>query len=115
MKSQRLLQRSTCLPPACRTDRAGRGVKMNNKWYAYVLLCDDGSLYKGHTDNLTRRYEQHLNGQGSVHTKRHKPLRIIYYEEFDSQTQAIAREKYFKSGAGRSWLKANLNGSDCEQ
>lgn len=34
---------------------AGRGEIMN-KWYVYVMLCDDGSWYKGHTDNLERRY-----------------------------------------------------------
>lgn len=83
---------------------------MSDKWYAYVLLCDDGSLYKGHTDNLTRRHEQHCNGWGSIHTKRHKPIRIVYHEEFDSQSQAVARERYFKSGAGREWLKAHLEG-----
>lgn len=51
-----------------------------SKWYAYVILCDDGSLYKGHTDNLERRYHQHETGNGARHTKLHKPVKLIYYE-----------------------------------
>ena len=81
---------------------------MSNSWFAYVILCNDGSLYKGHTDNLIRRYEQHCKGQGAVHTKRHPPIKIVYYEEFQSQAEAVAKEKYFKSGAGREWLKSHL-------
>lgn len=88
--------------PACRQAGARTG------WYTYVLLCDDGSLYKGFTDNLERRYQEHLSGNGSVHTKKHKPIKIAYYETFSTQKDALAREKYFKSGSGREWLKKKL-------
>lgn len=81
---------------------------MFEQWFTYVILCDDGSLYKGHTDNLQRRYEQHRKGQGSIHTKQHKPIKIAYYEVFQTQADAVQREKYFKSGSGREWLKKKL-------
>lgn len=81
---------------------------MNDKWYVYVILCDDGSLYKGHTDNLERRYNQHCSGQGAIHTRIHKPIKIVYYEELQTQTDAVTREKYFKSGSAREWLKKIL-------
>ena len=47
-------------------------------FYTYVLLCDNGSYYKGFTNNLEHRYQQHLNGKGAKHTARHKPLKIAY-------------------------------------
>ncbi len=78
-------------------------------FYTYVLLCDNGAYYKGFTNNLERRYQQHLDGQGAKYTAMHKPVKIIYYEIFDTEQEAIAREKYFKSGSGREWLKNKID------
>ena len=79
-----------------------------NKWYTYVILCDDGSLYKGHTGNIERRYRQHITGQGANHTKTHKPVELVYYEDFETQIESVNREKYLKTGAGREWLEKKL-------
>ena len=77
-------------------------------FYTYVLLCDNGAYYKGFTNDLERRCQQHLNGQGVQYTAKHKPLKIAYYEIFNTKKEAIAREKCFKSGDGREWLKAKI-------
>lgn len=74
-------------------------------WFVYVILCEDGSLYKGHTDDLDRRYKEHCTGNGAMHTKLHKPLKMVYSERFDTLEEAVTREKYLKSGSGREWLK----------
>jgi len=74
-------------------------------WFVYVVECADGSLYKGMTNDLYRRYFEHYTGQGAKWTKTHKPKRIIHYEEFGSQTEAAEREKELKTGNGRTWLK----------
>lgn len=96
---------------------AGRQVGWNNpddlpceenKWYTYVILCENGSLYKGFTQNLKSRYIRHLNGVGSIHTKKYKPICVIYFESFDNEQAAVNREKYFKSGSGREWLKLKI-------
>jgi len=34
---------------------------------------------------------------------------MVYYEKFDSEMEAVKREKYFKSAAGRRWLKKYVN------
>ena len=90
-----------------------------SKWYVYVLLCDDGSLYKGFTSDLRTRFIRHLSGDGSVHTKKHKPLCVLYYETFSTEQEAVSREKYLKSGIGREWLKQKLthlpSKTDCKQ
>ncbi len=79
-----------------------------SEYYVYVILCDDGSLYKGHTNDLFRRYKEHCCGIGSRHTKIHKPLKILYSEKCNSLKDAVAREKYLKSGTGREFLKEIL-------
>jgi len=74
-------------------------------FYAYILKCiTDGSLYKGHTDDLEKRLKQHNSGK-SDYTSRKGSWKIVYYEEFITREEAIKREKYFKSAAGRRFIK----------
>ena len=63
------------------------------KGYMYILLCEDGSFYTGSTKNLTRRITQHFSGEGANHTKKHKPVKLVYYEEFDRIDKAYYRER----------------------
>ncbi len=75
------------------------------KWFVYVLLCEDGSFYKGMTNDLYRRYYEHATGQGAQHTKLHKPRKVIHYEPFDTQQEAAKREQELKTGFGRTWIQ----------
>ena len=79
-------------------------------YYTYVLLCENGSYYKGFTSNLECRYQDHINGKAAKYTAMHKPIKIAYYETFATKEEAVAREKYFKSGSGREWLKEKIEG-----
>jgi len=76
-----------------------------SKWFAYVLLCENGSLYRGYTNDLQKRFSRHKEGKGAKYTRMHKPMKIVYYEEFETKIEAIKRERYFKSAEGRLWLK----------
>ena len=78
-------------------------------WCSYAILCDNGSIYKGHTNNIERRYNEHKIGNGAEHTKRHKPVKIIYIKEFQTQSEAIEHEKYLKTGCGREMLKTQYD------
>jgi len=42
--------------------------------------------------------------------KKYIPFEIVYFETFETREGAIAREKYFKSAAGRRLLKSKLDG-----
>mgnify|MGYP001570025774 CR=1 FL=1 len=76
--------------------------------YVYILHCKkDNGLYIGYTKNLKRRFEQHCKGQ-SIATKYRLPVRLVYYEAFVNSADARAREKYLKSGYGRTQLKSIL-------
>ncbi len=40
--------------------------------------------------------------------KTYIPFELVYFEKFETDQEAIAREKYFKSAAGRRFLKKKL-------
>ena len=65
-------------------------------FYVYILLCDDGSLYTGHTKNIDARWALHANGKGARYTRMHKPERVAYVELFDSRAKAMKREREIK-------------------
>ena len=74
-------------------------------YYAYILRSKvDRSLYKGSTGNLELRLQQHNSGK-SDYTARKAPWDIVYSEIFDTREKALKREKYFKSAAGRRFIK----------
>ena len=81
--------------------------EMNN-FFVYVLeSLSDKSWYIGFTNDISKRLEEHNNGQ-SYYTKRKMPWKILYYEVSYEKNDAIAREKYLKSGMGRRYLKNRL-------
>ncbi|RPA68372.1 GIY-YIG nuclease family protein [Cyclobacteriaceae bacterium YHN15] len=67
------------------------------KAYMYILLCGNGQYYVGSTKNLDRRLEDHHMGKGSNFTKKHLPLKLMYFEEYDSITLAFRREKQIQN------------------
>ena len=74
-------------------------------FYVYVLRSiDDGILYKGITSDLKKRLQEHNSGK-TRSTKAFIPWKIIYYETFETRIEARSREKFFKSGFGREFLK----------
>ena len=77
-------------------------------FYTYVLKSlIIRKFYTGYTDNLQDRLDHHNAGK-SVYTKRYMPWEIAFSEAFQTKAEAIKREKYFKSAAGRRWLKKML-------
>ena len=73
-------------------------------FYVYVLQSQiDGRLYKGLTQNLNERLEQHNKGK-TRSTKAFRPWKLLYYESFNSREEAREREKYLKSGIGREFI-----------
>lgn len=77
-------------------------------WFVYILLCLDNSLYTGSTNDLEKRLDTHKSGKGGKYTRSHKPLRMIYSEEFKSKSEALKREAEIKSWTRSKKIK-NLN------
>lgn len=61
--------------------------------YTYILRCEGNHLYTGSTKDISRRFAQHLAGEGANFTKKHKPIEIVYLEVFDRIDHAYYREK----------------------
>ena len=69
-------------------------------FYVYVLQSiKDNKLYIGFTDNLKRRVHEHNEGK-NFSTKSRKPFRLVFYEALLNKEEALAREKFYKSGRG---------------
>ena len=77
-------------------------------FYVYVLrsASDDG-FYIGYSANLRKRIREHKQGLAFA-TSFRGPWRLIYYEAYLNQHDALGRERYLKSGSGRRFLKAQL-------
>ncbi len=74
-------------------------------FHIYILQSQkDNKRYIGFTENLEKRIDDHNSGLVKS-TKNRRPLVLIYSEEFQSKSEAFKREKFFKSGYGRSFLK----------
>lgn len=75
--------------------------------YVYVLLCSDDKFYIGRSSDLRRRLREHQNGEVKS-TKGRRPLKLIFYEAFQSPADASRRERYFKTTSGKRALKLML-------
>lgn len=79
------------------------------KGYMYILLCSDGSYYTGSTIDLELRLLQHQKGEGSNHTAKHLPVKLLYFEEYNNIVDAFYREKQIQ-GWSRKKKEALMNG-----
>jgi putative endonuclease len=77
-------------------------------YYVYVLKNSiNTQLYKGLTKDLPKRIKEHNSGKHK-YTSQFIPWEIAYFEEFELLNKARAREVFFKSGAGREFLRRKL-------
>lgn len=60
--------------------------------YCYMLECCDGSYYTGWTNNLEKRVQAHQEGCGAKYTRGRTPVRLAYYETFETKEEAMRRE-----------------------
>lgn len=65
-------------------------------WYVYILLCVDGTLYTGISNNLEKRFLDHQNGKAARYTRSHKPVKLVYSEQLPTQSEALKRERQIK-------------------
>ena len=64
--------------------------------YVYILECFDKSLYTGFTNNLEKRVRVHNSGKGAKYTRCRLPVKLVYYEEFETKSEAMKREYSIK-------------------
>ena len=69
--------------------------------FVYILASSTGTLYTGATDDLYRRITEHRNGIHSRFAGKYRCHRLVYHEQFDNMTEALAREAEVKG-----WTRA---------
>ncbi|WP_300328655.1 GIY-YIG nuclease family protein [Fusobacterium sp.] len=65
-------------------------------WFVYILRCSDGSLYTGITNNLEKRYNDHLNKKGAKYTKSHLVIKLEIFFEVKNKSEASKLEYKIK-------------------
>lgn len=63
---------------------------------AYILLCSDGTLYTGWTNDIEKRLAAHNAGRGAKYTRGRRPVTLLYSEECGSKREAMSREAAIK-------------------
>ena len=64
------------------------------KFFVYLLRCNDGTLYTGYTTDLDARIRVH-NGEGkggAKYTRSRRPVTLAYFEEYEDKSTALRRE-----------------------
>ncbi len=68
----------------------------NENWYVYILLCRDGTLYTGITNDIKKRMLAHEKGKGAKYTKGRGPFKLVYENTFNNQSMAMKEENRIK-------------------
>jgi putative endonuclease len=79
--------------------------------FAYILRCADGSYYVGSTrTSLDDRIGQHNAGHFGGYTAKRRPGSLVWSQDFDRITDAIAAERQLK-GWSRAKKEALIAGN----
>ena len=65
-------------------------------FWAYILRCNDGSYYTGHTDNLEHRIGHHQSGEIEGYTHSRRPVTLMWSQDFPSRIEALEAERQIK-------------------
>ncbi len=79
--------------------------------FVYILKCADGSYYAGSArgDTLDKRIGEHQGGEIPGYTSTRRLVTLVYAEQFDRITDAIAAERRIK-GWSRAKKEALIRG-----
>ena len=65
-------------------------------YVVYILLCADGTLYTGSTNDVEKRLRAHQSGRGAKYTRSRLPVRLVYQEAVPDKSAALRREAAIK-------------------
>ncbi len=68
-----------------------------HRYWVYIMTSSSlSAMYIGVTNDLGRRVLEHRLGKGSEFVRKYRVHRLVYAEEYENPTDAIAREKQLK-------------------
>jgi predicted GIY-YIG superfamily endonuclease len=66
-------------------------------FYMYILKCNDGSYYTGHTDDIEKRVAEHQTNTFFCYTSMRLPIELVYVQEYPTRAEAIIAECKIKN------------------
>lgn len=67
-------------------------------FYVYILLCNDGSYYVGHTDNMELRLSAHEQRSFPCsYTAKRLPVKLVFVHATSSRAEALEAERQIKT------------------
>ena len=80
------------------------------KWIVYLVLCADGSLYCGVTNDLEKRLDAHNRGKGAKYTRSRGPVAVVGTSSEMSKSDAMKLEcRVKKKRANRKVVELAIN------
>lgn len=61
-------------------------------WFVYMVRCSDGTLYTGVTVDVEDRVKTHNAGKGAKYTRARLPVKLIWSEKVEAESEAKRRE-----------------------
>lgn len=75
----------------------------------YILFSENyNKHYTGFTSDINMRLQSH-NEFGKDWTAGYRPWKLIFTKYFDTKQEAMAYEKWLKTGVGRDFIKTLLH------
>ena len=72
--------------------------KDGSNWWVYMVLCSDGTLYTGITNDLEKRIRAHNSARdGARYTRSRRPVKLVYAEDTGSKSAAARLEYQIKN------------------
>lgn len=80
--------------------------------YIYIIECSDKTFYTGWTTDIKRRIDEHNSGNGAKYTRGRTPVKLRYFERFDTKQDAMRREYEIKKLTRQQKINLILEGSE---
>jgi len=78
-------------------------------FFTYILRCNDGGYYTGHTEDLEIRMAQHQTGALGGYTAKRLPVVLLWSQDFPTRDEAFEAERQIK-GWSRAKKEALIAG-----
>ncbi len=76
------------------------------EFVVYILYSEKfNATYVGYTTDLISRFHSHNSLATKGWTLRYRPWRVMHVEFYETQKQAMLREKELKTGKGRDFIQ----------
>lgn len=88
-------------------------MKKSKIYWIYILECTNGNYYTGYSQNLVKRFRQHLDGKAnSRYTRSFRPVRIAQCWRFEGTIgDALKIERAIKTRS-RTWKVRLIDAPD---